>query len=64
VRKTQNYNAAVSERHTVQTTLSLSFEFDVHVTVHRDKFLQQNQLDELISQIYSLNENHHQTLTV
>jgi len=38
VRKTQNYNAAVSEC-PVQTTLSLSFEFDVHVTVHRDKFL-------------------------
>jgi hypothetical protein len=30
--------------------------FDVHVTVHHDKFLQQNQPDALISQIYSWNE--------
>ena len=29
-----------------------SVDFDVHVTVHRDKFLVTNQLDALISQIY------------
>jgi hypothetical protein len=29
-----------------------AFEFEVHVTVHRDKFLIINKLDALISQIY------------
>ena len=33
-------------------TLLVLVEFDVQVTVHRDKFLWQNQLDALISQIY------------
>jgi hypothetical protein len=33
--------------------------FDIHVTVHRDKFLVINQLDALISQIYFRNENLH-----
>ena len=33
--------------------------FDFHVTVHRDKFLIKNQLDALISQIYSWNETLH-----
>jgi hypothetical protein len=33
--------------------------FDVHVTVHHDKFLRQNQTDALISQIYSWNETLH-----
>jgi len=33
--------------------------FDVHVTVHRDKFLIKNQIDALISQIYSWNVTLH-----
>ena len=33
--------------------------FDVHVTVHRDKFLTINQQDAPISQIYSWNETLH-----
>ena len=33
--------------------------FDVHVTVHRDNVLIINQVDALISQIYSWNENIH-----
>jgi len=33
--------------------------FDVQVTVCRDKFLQQNQLDGLISQIYFWNKTLH-----
>ena len=32
---------------------------DIHVTVHRDKFLIINQLDALISQIYFRNETLH-----
>ena len=40
------------------TKLSHLFEFDVHVTVHRDKFLI-IKLDALISQIYSWNETLH-----
>jgi hypothetical protein len=34
-------------------------EFDVHVTVHRDKLLIINQLDVLISQIYFERKNLH-----
>ena len=33
--------------------------FAVHVTVYCDKFLKLNQLDALISQMYSWNENLH-----
>ena len=33
--------------------------FDVHGTVHHDKFLTENQLDALISQIYFWNETLH-----
>jgi len=33
--------------------------FDVQLTVHHDKFLQQNQLDALISQIYFWNKTLH-----
>ena len=39
--------------------MKIVLEFDGHVTVHRDKFLIKNQLDALISQIYSWNETLH-----
>ena len=41
------------------TTWELSLKVDVHVTVHRDKFLVINQLDALISRIYFRNETLH-----
>jgi hypothetical protein len=44
-----------TERDTIKTVCW----FDVQVTVHLDKFLYQNQLDALISQIYFWNKTLH-----
>jgi len=41
--------------------MGMIFEFDIHVTVHRDKFLIINKLDALISQIYFWNETLHES---
>ena len=38
---------------------NVCWDFDIHVTVHGVKFLIINQLDALISQIYSWNETLH-----
>ena len=52
-------NSSWDTLYTVREFLYNFFEFDVHVTVHRDKFLKLNQLDALISQIYFWNETLH-----
>ena len=41
------------------TTFNKYGLFSIQVNVHRDKFLQQNQLDALISQIYFCNKTLH-----
>jgi hypothetical protein len=43
-------------RNSADSKQASTYKFDVHVTVHRDKFLIINQLDALISQIYFRNE--------
>jgi len=40
----------------IETSINTAMKSDVQVTVHRDKFLLQNQLDALISQIYFSNK--------
>jgi len=53
-KRTPNWHTHV--RGMQETHMELFFEFDVQATVHRDKFLQWNQLDALISQIYFWNK--------
>ena len=43
----------------LHSVLGLLIPFDVQVTVHRDKYLQQNQLNAFISQIYFWNKTPH-----